>query len=313
MSPRAWAGGASFVGAAAVAASAAAWSLAYPNAALEAALARAVADLAVVATLGLAVVPALDDGRHRRELAVRSEPMVIAASAAWLLAEIVRQSLVTAEAAAIPLARLPASAVWQLTLHTTPGRAGLVSIVAAAVVFSLALAGRWVGGSGPAAVTAVGVTALGIGARALSGHLADSVLGASAVALHALAAALWCGVLAALVLTVQHRGQWARVLPRFSRLSLLCVVALLATGVIGAVLVIASPAALFTSGYGRVLLAKVVLAALLVGVGWRNRTVWVPAAQSHRVSAGVSGRRALTELAVMVAALVFAATLVVTG
>jgi copper resistance protein D len=47
---------------------------------------------------------------------------------------------------------------------------------------------------------------------------------------HALAAALCCGALAALALTVEHRGQWARVLPRFFQLSLLCVATLLAAG-----------------------------------------------------------------------------------
>jgi hypothetical protein len=56
----------------------------------------------------------------------------------------------------------------------------------------------------------------------------------SAVAVHALAAALCCGALAALALTVEHRGQWARVLPRFFQLSLLCVATLLAAGIAGA-------------------------------------------------------------------------------
>ena len=63
------------------------------------------------------------------------------------------------------------------------------------------------------------------GRRMISGHFSASLPGGMAIAIHALAAALWCGALAALVLTVDHRGQWARVLPRFSELSLWCVIA----------------------------------------------------------------------------------------
>jgi putative copper resistance protein D len=139
------------------------------------------------------------------------------------------------------------------------------------------------------------------------------MLGAAAVAVHALAAAVWCGGLAALAVTVQHRGQWARVLPRFSQLSLLCVAVLLGSGVAAALVVVDRPSELYATGYGRVLLAKVVLAAALVVLAWRNRSQWVPAARSHRASAEVSASRSTTELAIMVAALTMAAALVVTG
>jgi putative copper resistance protein D len=94
---------------------------------------------------------------------------------------------------------------------------------------------------------------------------------------------------------------------------LLCVAALLVSGTIGALLVIASPADLFVTGYARLLLAKIVLAVVLVPLGRHNRTVWLPAAHSHRASAEVSRRRSLTGLAVMVTAVTFAAALVVAG
>ena len=70
--------------------------------------------------------------------------------------------------------------------------------------------------------------------------------------------------LAALVLTVDHRGQWARVLPRFSELSLLCVIALLAGGLAGALVAVDSLTQLFATGYGRVLLIKIVLTVVLM-------------------------------------------------
>ena len=153
----------------------------------------------------------------------------------------------------------------------------------------------------------------GVAARTIGGHLSASSFGAIAIALHALAAAMWCGTLAALVLTVDHRGQWARVLPRFSELSLGCVVALLTGGVIGALVAVDSVSELFATGYGRVLLIKIVLTVVVTALAWRNRARWLPAAKSHRVTAYVSRSRSLTELAIMAVVLTMAAGLSVTG
>jgi putative copper resistance protein D len=162
-------------------------------------------------------------------------------------------------------------------------------------------------------VAVAGFAAAGVAARPLTGHFSESALGGVAVAVHTLAAALWCGVLAALLLTVDHRGQWARVLPRFSQLSLVCVATLLLGGVLGAAVTIASPSQLFATGYGRLLSAKVVVTVVLVVVAYRNRTMWLPAARSHRTTAVVSRSRSLFELAIMAIALSLAAALAVTG
>jgi copper resistance protein D len=94
---------------------------------------------------------------------------------------------------------------------------------------------------------------------------------------------------------------------------LLCVIALLTGGVLGAVVAVDSVQQLFTTGYGRVLLAKIVLTVVLTALAWRNRARWLPAAKSHRVTAYVSRFRSLTELAIMVVALTMAAALAVTG
>jgi copper resistance protein D len=55
------------------------------------------------------------------------------------------------------------------------------------------------------------------------------------------------------------------------------------------------------------------VAAVLVLLGWRNRTLWLPAARTHRATAVVSRSRSLAELAVMAVALTLAAGLAVTG
>lgn len=291
-------------------AAAAAWALAAPQVAPAAGLTRAIADCAAVVTLGLAVVPLLDTDRRRAELAqIATVPLTVSAGC-WLLAEVVRLAVQGAQLVGVPVWRLATSTVVEYATVTAAGRSALLSVVAAATVAGLAMVSRrrptvW--------VAMVGVAAAGVLARTLTGHLAASPVGGAAVAVHALSAALWCGVLAALLLTVTHRGRWARVLPRFSQLSLWCVIVLLVCGVTGAVVTIPTPAALLDTGYGRVLSGKIVVTAVLIGLAWRNRTGWVPAARAHRTTAAVSATRSLAELALMAVALTFAAVLTVTG
>ena len=304
--PRAAAGGVLVV----LGASAAAWALAYPQAAPAATVVRALADCAAAATLGLAVVPMLDAGRYRDELTRRAGGPLAWAAGFWLFAELCRLVVGAADAAAIPVMRVGLRTTAEFATATSAGRSGVFSVAAAASVLLVALVAAR---TPPAAVAAAGVTAVGLVARTIGGHMSASAFGSVAIAIHVLAAAMWCGTLAALALTVEHRGQWARVLPRFSELSLLCVIALLAGGVIGALVAVGSPAQLFATGYGRILLIKIVLTVVLIALAWRNRARWLPAAKSHRVTAYVSRSRSLTELAIMAVALTMAAALSVTG
>ena len=303
---RALAGGALVVAVAAVVA----WALARQQNSLAVTLVRAVADGSAVVAFGLAAVPMLDIDRYRGELIRRATGPLTIASAIWLVAELLRLGVAAAQAAAVPVSRLGVHTAVDFALHTTPGRSGLFSAVAAALVCVTVVATPR---SSSTNVAVVGLAAAGVAARPLTGHLSESALGGVAVAVHTLAAALWCGALAALVLTVGHRGQWARVLPRFSRLSLVCVAALLVGGVLAAVATVGSPSQLYATGYGRVLSAKVAVTVVLVLLAYRNRTVWLPAARTHRATAVVSRSRALFELAIMAVALTLAAALAVTG
>ena len=293
-----------------LAASVAAWAVAYPQGAPAATVVRALADCAAAATLGLAAVPMLDTGRHRDELTRRAGAPLVVAAGFWLFAEVCRLAVGAAGATAVPVTRIGLATTVQFTFAMSAGRSGLFSVVAAGLVLVLAaLAPR----TPPTAIASAGIAAVGLVARTIGGHMSASSLGAIAIAIHALAAALWCGSLAALVLTVDHRGRWARVLPRFSQLALWCVVALLAGGVTGALVAVDSASQLFATGYGRVLLIKIVLTVVLTALAWRNRARWLPAAKSHRVTAYVSRSRSLTELAIMAVALTMAAALSVTG
>lgn len=303
---RAVAGGGLVVAAAAVIA----WALAYPQSPMGGAAVRAVADCAAVVTLGLAAVPLLDDVRHRADLTrVAAKPLVLA-GVVWAGAESVRLVVEAAQASGRTVQHVGVRTVGEFTWYTAVGRSGLVSILAALAVCGVALAGRH---HAAAVIATIGVSAAGMAARMLAGHLAESPVGGLAVAVHALAAALWCGVLAALVVTVTHRGQWARVLPRFSQLALVCVAVLLVAGTVGALVRLQAPVDLVATGYGRLLTAKIAVTAGLMVLAWRNRAGWLPAARAHRSSAGLSQRRSLIELGVMTVVLTFAAALAVTG
>lgn len=277
-------------------------------------LVRAVCDVAAVVTLGLAVAPALDVERYRDELAARAARPLVLVSAVWTVAELVRLVVGAAEAAGWSAARVGVRTTVAFATDTAVGRAGLVCVTAALVVSIVALSSpRGTRPSSAPGVLAVGAAAVGIAGRSLVGHLSESPLGGMAVAVHALAAAAWCGVLAGLVLVVTHRGQWARILPRFSQMSSWCVVVLLVFGVVGAAVTLASPTDLYGTAYGRVLTAKVAVTVVLVVLAARNRARWLPAARSHRATVVVSRSRSRVELAVMAIALTLAAALAVTG
>ena len=286
-----------------------AWLLAGGQAAPAQSAVRTVADGAAVVALGLAVMPALDDARHRAGTLRATTGPLLTVSVAWLLAEAVRVAMSAAQAADVPLSRLRLSTASEFA-STIAGRAGVISLVcaAAAILATVIEPGKTTG-----RIVVTAAVAIGLGARAVSGHLADSTVGALAIVVHILAAALWCGGLVAIALTVEHRGQWARVLPRFSGLALVCVAALLAAGTLGALVTVPGPGALVSTGYGRLVLAKALVAALLLLLGWVNRTGWVPAAQAHRMTATQSRGRAQREIALMVVALTLGAALSVAG
>jgi putative copper resistance protein D len=296
-----------------VVAAVSAWALAFPQNSLSATLIRAVADCSAIVTLGLAIVPMFDTDRYRREVGERAAGPLILASAVWALAEVIRLLVTAAQAAGVSAVRVGVRTTAEFAVATTAGRSELFCVAAAIVVAAVATVASRNEWKPAVGVVLAGAAAVGLTGRTLVGHLSESQAGGMAVAVHALAAATWCGALAALVLVVEHRGQWARVLPRFSQVSLLCVVTLVICGIAATVVTLHSPDELFTTGYGRLLSAKIVLTVALTVLAWRNRSWWLPAARAHRATADVSRLRSRIEVAGMAVALTLAAALAVTG
>ena len=131
-----------------------------------------------------------------------------------------------------------------------------------------------------AAVLLVGVCA----AMALAGHGADvepAWQGLAVNAGHLASAGIWAGGIMALAL-LRVRGEWPRVgsrlLPRFSRVAPWAFAASVLLGAVQAAQLLGGPAALVTTDYGLVLIAKAVVIAVMVPLSvlaWRRRKLSV--------------------------------------
>jgi copper transport protein len=107
----------------------------------------------------------------------------------------------------------------------------------------------------------------------------------SADIVHLLAAALWAGGMAALLVAFRsfraegEAAGAAEVVGAFSRLATWSIVALVAGGVVLGWLEVRTLDALFTTAYGRTLLVKVGLGLVVIAMGAYNNRVLVPAIQ----------------------------------
>lgn len=135
-------------------------------------------------------------------------------------------------------------------------------------------------------IVAIVGAALALGSFLLVGHTTSSEPRAvvlTADLLHATAGAGWFGGLVLLSVSMHHRhitGDVAgatRIVHRFSRFALASVALLVVAGTALAVIELPGIAALFTSPYGSMILAKSVLVAVVLTVAARNHRTLVPA------------------------------------
>jgi putative copper resistance protein D len=160
-------------------------------------------------------------------------------------------------------------------------------LVTAALALAVALACRVVRCWRPA-VAVLAVALLAVLPPPATGHSASDAghdLATEAIVVHVPVAVVWVGVLAACL-----RPAWRRGLPeatlwrRYRRLALGCWLLLVVTGLVDAA-VLVPPGQLLTTGYGRLLLATVVLSAVVGVLLWR-RADRGPAPGVVRLAAG---------------------------
>lgn len=248
--------------------------------------------------------PALDAGLLWRTLA--------AVAGAWTLAECVLVVLEAAETEGRSHFAVAPGTVVDFVRVVGAGRLGAVTVACTALVTLIAAVAYRRSLPWPAAPV-LALTGLALIARPIGGHMSQQTLGSLLDAAHVLAAATWFGMLTALALTARSRGAWASLLPRYSTIAWRCVWVLAATGLINAAVRLGGIAPLVTSGYGRVVLAKVVALAGLLAAGWWLRRTWVGPAAAHRIDADASLRRAVGESATMAVAFGLAAALATTA
>lgn len=156
-----------------------------------------------------------------------------------------------------------------------------------------------------------------LGSLAFAGHGTEGLgswqyIHLAADCLHLIAAGLWLGALIPLVLLLVYLSRFredgwalaaARAGSRFSTLGILAVGVLLVSGIINAAFLLGGMHSLIDTGYGRLLLSKVVLFAAMVSLAGVNRQYLLPRLSSHLGADQAAGtvqklvRSALVEIA----------------
>ncbi|OAE97319.1 hypothetical protein AYJ54_35020 [Bradyrhizobium centrolobii] len=162
--------------------------------------------------------------------------------------------------------------------QVTTLRAGLAVCLAACLVYHRVAIAQWLGFAAAVAFAA---------SLAWIGHAGSTVgeagyLHLAADALHLTATAAWIGGLASLILFLGAACQSKAVsitrdvVGRFSMMGVVSVLTLLLTGFINAAILVGSMHALIVTEYGRLLLLKLVLIALMLILALINRLVLTP-------------------------------------
>ncbi len=159
-----------------------------------------------------------------------------------------------------------------LTLTANGGRAGYLLALEAAGLLTIVLAGdaaRW--WFSTAAVLIV------VGAESVRNHLGTQhgAAGAVVLATHLLAISGWIGTLVHLLRVAgANRGGTVQLRPAFlgyARLALALLLVVAATGTVGALLLVPTLYALTGTAYGRTLLTKLALVAVVAALAWSAR------------------------------------------
>ena len=239
---------------------------------------RAVSDLAAILTIGLllagaVLVPARDGELRGARLSWTRAARWSAL--AWAGAVAVQTVLTLSDVIAAPVSSvLDPALLWSFVRDVEVGRTLLVqAVLALGVAMGAALVRTTTGAALTGLVALVALVPPTLTSH--SGASADHTIAVSALVVHVVAVSLWAGGIAALVLLgATDRRPLPVAVPRFSALALWCAVAVGASGVASAWVRLSSVSDLVTTSYGRIVVLKAVLLAVLSGFGlWHRRRV----------------------------------------
>ena len=232
-------------------------------------------DVAAVVCVGLGLLAALlrATGAPLREVTVvdrRMDRALAVTSGVWLVVIGCDMVFRAADAFGRPVGGLSAADLGRWATQLGAGRGLVLTAICALVVLGCATA-RLVRTDSVPVRAALVAALLGLLLPAITGHAgtaSDHELAVIMSALHAAAAAAWVGGLGAiLVFVARQRRLLDPVLPRFSTLATFCIAGVAVTGVLNAVLRLPSLPALWTTGYGWLIITKIVLLAGIAVLG----------------------------------------------
>jgi copper transport protein len=220
-----------------------------------------------------------------------------------LVAAVASLGLLGLDLLGLPLLALLTAAPWQVAAST--GFAVSVLIAAAGMIVSivaLQISNEVIA----RALAAVALACAGLALTA-SGHAATAspaLLARAAIFMHGTAIAFWLGALMPLAILVgQAKGGALPVLNLFSRIAVPVVALLALSGLALAIVELEAPSALVETGYGFVLLVKLVLVTGLLSLATVNRTRLVPALAADAGASRPLRRSILLECATALAIL----------
>ena len=196
----------------------------------------------------------------------------------WAVTSLLLVVVTVSDVLGVPVAQLSRASVTSFAFSINQGQALLLQAGLALLVVVLTRGGV---SRGLAAGTA-GVALVALLPPAFTGHAAGAgnhQIAVTSLALHIVAASLWLGGLASLLLVRRHR-RFAATAARYSRLALACFAATAVSGTVNAAVRLGDWSALTGSRYGVLVLLKV-LALLVVGaLGAAHRSRSLPALRS---------------------------------
>jgi copper transport protein len=237
---------------------------------------RLVLVLALVASVGSGAFHVLftRDGRiHGRRLSAAAFP-------AGLLAAGLLVGFQGLDVLGEPLSGLATLEVWKAGMWSTSyGRAVAVAAVALCVAHAAGQLGYRSRAGAALALAALILSGLGFAAAGHASTASPRFVTTPSVFLHATAALLWIGALVPLGLALARRAQdGAAALHRFSRAIPVIVGVLVVSGLVLSAVQLRAPAALWSTDYGLVLLAKLALVgAMFALAAWNRYRLTVPA------------------------------------
>jgi putative copper resistance protein D len=283
-------------------------------------LSRAIIDLAALTTVGMTFLPKLlgfDRPERTEQSMAMARQIALFSSVVWLVAALV--SLVFETADFNPDKPLSFTMIVDYVRLIGSGQA--LVIVAGCALLSVVIGVLAVrNGETVPAELRITVAMFTLLPLPVTGHAANTTtswhdLVMISMELHVVGAVAWTGgLLAVIMLLVTNRSLLADALPRYSRIATICVFTVAVTGAFnGWFELYQTPGvhwyvALFETGYGRILIGKIICITAVGLIGAHTRFKLLPAIQERKVTAVALW--STMELAVMAIAFGLAVVLV---